>query len=64
MPRSRPGLGTCGDPRLHSERSSRTAPTVLGAYSQRKNSPNPSRLKVFFSCSLGVVINHPLDSLL
>lgn len=42
-----------GTPGLRRERTSGPAPTVLGAYSQRKNPPNPSRLKVFFSCSLG-----------
>lgn len=44
-----------GTPGSDSQRSSRPAPTALGAYSQRENSPNPPRLKVFFSCSLGGV---------
>lgn len=42
-----------GDPLLRSQRISWPAPMALGTYSQRENSPNLPRLKVFFSSSLG-----------
>lgn len=46
-------MGAWRDPLLRSQSSSRPAPMALGMHSQRENSPNLPRLKVFFSRSLG-----------